>query len=189
MSTFNASLILKALEFAAEKHRGQIRRSSGLPYVIHPVAVSYLLQQYVPTDNENMMIASLLHDTIEDTDTNFEELVTTFNHSIASIVQELTSNRVEIARHRQDCIDRGIPVKEAKGVGKNEYLKEKLLNISSNSLTVKLVDRLSNIIDNPSEQYVRMTLELMSHLRENRSDLTEVQLDIINDIQSLCNKS
>ncbi|MBL7168008.1 HD domain-containing protein [Candidatus Bathyarchaeota archaeon] len=78
----------KALEFASEKHKGQLD-DQGRPYFFaHIVQVHSILRDV--TDDEEVLCAGILHDTIEDTDTTYEEILHEFNREIADLVQELT---------------------------------------------------------------------------------------------------
>lgn len=161
-------MLIKALHFAATKHQDQTRKCSGLPYVIHPIIVSFLLAKYKISKNlEELQVAALLHDTLEDTEANFIELATEFSPMVASLVLELTSDSEEIKR-----------------LGKNGYFKIKLLGMSKYALTLKLVDRLSNIMDEPSLQYSTDTLELIKHIENNRI-LTKTQENICNEIKHI----
>ena len=56
--------IHEAIEFAAVKHRGQVRKGTDIPYIVHPMEVMYILTQN--DCDETTVIAGLLHDTIED---------------------------------------------------------------------------------------------------------------------------
>jgi len=164
-------LILKAIQFASEKHRGQERRGSGLPYVTHPIIVMELIQKYKGESShiQELKCAALLHDTLEDTDTTYFELEKEFGSMVASIVQELTSD-----------------VEQIKLMGKNEYLMQKMIKMSRYAFILKLVDRLSNVLDEPGSGYVKKTLKMMEFLRENREDLTLRQLKIIKEIETAC---
>ena len=75
---------LAAANFAAEKHKDQ-RRASGEPYIIHPLAVAEILIQ-LKMDSDTVC-AGLLHDTLEDTDTTYEELVALFGTPVADMVE------------------------------------------------------------------------------------------------------
>jgi len=78
----------KALSFAANKHKDQLD-DQGRPYFFaHIVQVHGLLKEV--TDDEETLCAGLLHDTIEDTDTEYDEIVHEFNKEIADLVLELT---------------------------------------------------------------------------------------------------
>jgi len=78
----------KALEFASIKHESQLD-DQGRPYFFaHIIQVYGLLKDI--TDDEEILCAGILHDTIEDTDTTYEELVREFTKEIADLVMELT---------------------------------------------------------------------------------------------------
>ena len=78
----------KALEFAAEKHKGQLD-DQGRPYFFaHIVQVHGLLNEV--TDDEETLCAGLLHDILEDTETTYEELIREFNKETSDLVMELT---------------------------------------------------------------------------------------------------
>lgn len=163
--------ILKAIQFATRKHRGQRRKVSGAPYITHPILVSYLVAKYKASKRfEELIAAALLHDTLEDTKTTFQELARHFSPLVVTLVQELTSDEQQI-----------------KKLGKNEYLKRKLVGLSSYALTLKLIDRLANVKDSPTEKYVRDTVELINHLRRYRR-LSKTQAQIAFDIDAACNE-
>ena len=78
----------KALDVASKKHRGQLD-DRGRPYFFAHVIQVYNVLKDV-TDDEATLCAGLLHDTLEDTDTTYEELVHEFNKEIADLVLEVT---------------------------------------------------------------------------------------------------
>lgn len=80
-------MINKAINFATKKHKGQ-KDDLGFPYIYHCSQVFSILEKV--TDNRNILCAALLHDTIEDTNTTYEELVKEFNKPIADLVMEVT---------------------------------------------------------------------------------------------------
>lgn len=80
-------IALKAFSFAEKKHINQ-NDDSGFPYINHPIAVAEILRQI--TDDQNVIAAAYLHDTIEDTDTTYDELVAEFGTDIADLVNEVT---------------------------------------------------------------------------------------------------
>lgn len=83
----SVELIKKAAKFAAIKHEGQTYGVDS-PFIVHPKQTASVLSKV--TDDPNMIAAAWLHDTLEDTDTTYEELVTEFNEDIASLVREVT---------------------------------------------------------------------------------------------------
>jgi len=88
-------LLLKALAFAAHKHRDQRRRNAkASPYINHPIALADALVNEGGVTEVEVLCAALLHDTIEDTRTTPEELEQAFGPRIASIVLEVTDNKM-----------------------------------------------------------------------------------------------
>lgn len=158
-------MILKAIEFATEKHEGQMRKGTGKPYITHPIMVSYVLAQYKQSKNiEELICAALLHDTLEDTETTFIEIASEFTPLVASLVLELTND--------DNIINQ---------IGKLEYFKIKWLGLSNYGLILKLADRLANLQDMPTSKTVEDTIDLITHLQKNRK-LTASQSAIAKDI-------
>lgn len=77
-----------AFEMAAEAHRN-MRRKSGEPYVLHPLAVSKIVAREIGLGH-TAVICSLLHDTVEDTEVTLDEIKTLFGAKIAEIIDGLT---------------------------------------------------------------------------------------------------
>lgn len=83
--------IIKAYNYAFKAHDGQLRKS-GEPYIIHPVSVSLILMQKFHLYNLNSVVAALLHDTIEDTDTTYQYLDSIFGRDVANLVLGVTDS-------------------------------------------------------------------------------------------------
>ena len=84
---YDLSKIISAYELAAKAHANQVR-SSGEPYITHPVAVAYILLELgMDTDT---ICAALLHDVVEDTDVTLEELKKLFGQDVAMLVDGVT---------------------------------------------------------------------------------------------------
>ena len=92
-SDVNKSGIKKACSFAAEKHKGQTR-VSGEPYINHPKRVAYIVAK-LGMDSDTV-IASLLHDLVEDCNVTIEEIASAFNQNVADLVESVTSVNAEI---------------------------------------------------------------------------------------------
>jgi (p)ppGpp synthase/HD superfamily hydrolase len=92
-------MIDKALEFAARKHAGQLRKGTNYPYLVHCVDVMMILK------NENyereIIAAGILHDTLEDTDTTYEELVEHFGEMVADLVLYCTEDKTKSWKERK----------------------------------------------------------------------------------------
>lgn len=84
--------IKRAIQFAARKHHGQIRRETEpLPYVTHPFSVALLVAE--DGAHDDVVTAALLHDTIEDTGTTREEIAATFNENVADLVGHVSEDK------------------------------------------------------------------------------------------------
>ena len=81
-------VVAKALEFATEAHKGQVRKYTNEPYINHPIAVSKLVASV--TDNQYMIAAALLHDTVEDTNVTLADINREFGGIIGVWVENLT---------------------------------------------------------------------------------------------------
>lgn len=124
-----------AIDFATEKHSGQ-KRKSGEPFVIHPIAVAGILVEW-GMDNDSV-IAGVLHDTIEDTDTTYEEIEKYFGRDVAFLVAGVT--KVSQARSGMRDISSYLP--ETK-----DNLTKLLIAVGQDVrvLIIKLADRLHNM--------------------------------------------
>jgi guanosine-3',5'-bis(diphosphate) 3'-pyrophosphohydrolase len=126
----NIKTLVQAISFAAKKHRTQKRKGAdGEPYINHPLEVLNLLTGVGNVDDYDCLIAAVLHDTIEDTETTKEEIAELFGKNVAQIVLELTD-------------DKSLPKAERK------LLQiEHAPHISAQAKQVKLCDKISNIRD------------------------------------------
>jgi guanosine-3',5'-bis(diphosphate) 3'-pyrophosphohydrolase len=87
-------LILKAAQFAAHKHRDQRRKDvRATPYINHPLELANVLTSEGGVTDPVVLAAALLHDTIEDTQTSYEELRSAFGLRVADVVVELTDTK------------------------------------------------------------------------------------------------
>src|SRR3954454_22339086 len=124
------ALLLKALAFAAHKHRDQRRKDAqASPYINHPIALADVLVNEGGVTDHEVLFAALLHDTVEDTATTHEELVDAFGSRIARIVAEVTD-------------DKDLPKEERK-----RLQIEHAPHISREAKLVKLADKLCNLRD------------------------------------------
>ena len=130
MMSDSTGLLLKALAFAALKHRDQRRKNEAAsPYINHPIALADVLWHEGGVRDAAVLAAALLHDTIEDTDTKPEELRKEFGDAIADIVLEVTD-------------DKSLPKPERK-----RLQVEHAGDISQAAQLVKLADKICNVRD------------------------------------------
>lgn len=156
----------QAIKYATEKHSGQVRKVSGKPYITHPIQVMNMVEYFKKSKHlDELLAAAVLHDTLEDTSATFVELATEFSPMVASIVLEVTSDKEQI-----------------KLVGKTEYLKRKMLGMSSYGLLIKLCDRLSNVSDSPAPKTITETKSIIAFLRAERK-LSKTHERVINQIE------
>jgi guanosine-3',5'-bis(diphosphate) 3'-pyrophosphohydrolase len=132
-------LVARAYVLAEERHRPQ-QRSSGEPYITHPVAVAHILAEYrldAPT-----LAASLLHDTVEDTPTTLDELGSTFSPEIAMLVDGVTKLTSISSRQGRDA-----PTPRSKQEAQAENLRKIFLAMARDLrvILIKLADRLHNL--------------------------------------------
>src|SRR3989339_205196 len=78
-------LIFKAIEIATKTHAGQFRKSTRIPYIVHPLNVAKILATNNATTEQ--IIAGILHDTVEDTELTLQEIKNQFGNNIAEIVE------------------------------------------------------------------------------------------------------
>lgn len=122
--------ILEAAAFAAAKHDGQYRKGKGSePYIVHPLRVAKLLIEVGGVTDTDTIVAAILHDTIEDTETRSDEIVAIFGNDVATIVSEVTD-------------DKSLP----KAVRKQKQV-EHAPGLSHAAKQLKMCDKISNITD------------------------------------------
>jgi guanosine-3',5'-bis(diphosphate) 3'-pyrophosphohydrolase len=89
-----AGRILEAVRFSAERHRDQRRKGAGgSPYINHPVEVAERIWNTGGVRDPHVIVAALLHDTLEDTETDPEEIRHRFGEEVFSLVREVTDDK------------------------------------------------------------------------------------------------
>ena len=145
----------RAAEFAEKAHAGQFRRG-GKPYYSHVQSVAAMVRAY--TEDEDIIAAAYLHDTLEDCAVTPEELSVSFNPRVTALVQELTNNDALLEQ-----------------MGKEEYMVRKLSAMSAEALLIKLCDTLHNMseTDRPTQAgtYARIQRRLQESLPANWSSV------------------
>ena len=123
-------LFLKALVFAADKHKNQRRKDADAsPYINHPIALADILVNEGDITDINVLCGAILHDTIEDTKTTKEELIQQFGEKITSIVLDVTDDKTLLKAERK--------LKQI----------EHASHASHEAKLVKLADKISNLRD------------------------------------------
>lgn len=169
----NLGKLLEAASFAAKRHtRNKRKGSAGEPYINHPLEVANLLANVGKVEDYDVLIAAMLHDTVEDTGTTVTEIRGLFGEGVAGIVAEVTDDKT-LPRARR-----------------KELQVEHAPHISREAKLVKLGDKISNIrdiIDNPPEGwdldrrrgYIRWGEDVVAGLRGTNASLEALFDDVV----------
>lgn len=161
----NLTTLTRAISFAAKKHTNQKRKGADAqPYINHPLEVLNLLTNVGRVEDFDVLIAAVLHDTIEDTDTKKEEISRLFGENVCKMVLELTD-------------DKDLPKATRK-----QLQIEHAPHISRGAQQIKLCDKISNIGDvlgNPPDgwsverrrEYVEWGISVVAGLRGANAEL------------------
>ncbi len=167
--------ILKALHFAADKHRDQRRRDVGAsPYINHPIEVAELLARVGGVTDLITLQGGILHDTIEDTNTSPEELEREFGPEVRCVVEEVTD-------------DKNLPRAERK-----RLQIEHAPHISERARLIKLADKISNVRSvthtppakwslERRQEYLDWTEQVISGLRGANPTLEELYFETLDN--------
>ena len=128
-------VVRQAFEFANEAHRN-VRRRSGEPYMLHPIAVAQIVVDDIGLGYKSIS-AALLHDVVEDTDYTVDDLRDRFGDKIASLVDGLTKIKTVLDNENKDLSSRSLQA---------ENFKRILLTLNDDPrvVLIKLADRLHN---------------------------------------------
>jgi guanosine-3',5'-bis(diphosphate) 3'-pyrophosphohydrolase len=130
MPAADTTVLLKALQFSACKHQEQRRKDvDGSPYINHPIAVATLLAEVGGVTDVVALVAAILHDTLEDTNTTPEELEQHFGRDVRDVVEELTDDK---RLHKE--VRKQLQIKHAP-------------RLSARAKVIKLADKVCNIRD------------------------------------------
>ena len=138
--------LLRAAGFAARKHQGQTRADNRTPYFSHVARVTLILSHVFGVDDEEILTAALLHDTLEDTATDYDEIAALFGKRVADDVVVLTKNVTLPKKDREE-----------------DYVQR--LSTASESVMIAkmadLYDNLSDRIHSPKLRKTAATAELL----------------------------
>lgn len=140
---------IKAIEMAALAHDGARRKFADEPYFLHPLRVSEIVLDR--TGNFELACVAVLHDTLEDTKLQAEEIYSAFNENVVALVESVTKNK-SISKAESEA----------------EYLK-RFAASSVETVILKLADRLDNVRDltrtgtppHFRESYIKNTVSLL----------------------------
>ncbi|MBS0605114.1 MAG: bifunctional (p)ppGpp synthetase/guanosine-3',5'-bis(diphosphate) 3'-pyrophosphohydrolase [Verrucomicrobia bacterium] len=168
--SFNLPMLLATIDFAALRHVKQVRNHADwVPYIVHPFRVAILLWEDGEVRDEDTIMAALLHDILEDTQTVPEELGSLFGKKVLFIVEQLTES-LEIS------------------------LLDQAKAMSTEAKLVKLADRTHNLrdlLDHPPkvwkpdkvEKFIQKSRDLLEVLKEAHPALEKAYLDAIDSLE------
>jgi guanosine-3',5'-bis(diphosphate) 3'-pyrophosphohydrolase len=155
----NNRQLLEAISFAARAHQGQLRKDGRTPYVSHVFRVSLIVRQVFGVDDFSVLTAAVLHDTIEDTTTDFDDLEKQFGQEIASWVSALSK-------------DKRLPEAEREKAYENQLAQSpwqvKICKLAD------IYDNLTDAINMPEEKRGRTVRNAQRYLAALKPNLPEV---------------
>lgn len=161
----NINKLIEAASYAAREHTGQTRKGERAePYINHPLEVANLIASVGKVEDTDILIAAILHDTIEDTGSTAEELTAMFGERVTGFVLEVTD-------------DKSLPKAERK-----RLQIEHSPHLSHEAKHIKLADKISNITDitnsppadwslDRRREYVNWAVAVVAGLRGSNQEL------------------
>ena len=163
--TADLALFMEAASFAADRHRLQRRKDAeASPYINHPLSLANVLTGEGRVTDATVIVAALLHDTVEDTETSLDEIAARFGAEVAAIVAEVTDDKtLDMAERTR--------LQVVKAGSKSERAK-----------LVKLADKICNLRDIAATppahwsaerraEYLRWSREVVAGLRGTNASL------------------
>lgn len=164
--------IMEAIRFAAKSHSGQFRKYTGRPYIEHPIRVMYKTILH-PDCTEEMAIAAVQHDEIEDCQVSFQDISEKFGEEVANLVEGLTnpSKGSSLPRAERKAWDR-----------RHLQIQPKSVKI------IKLIDRIDNLNemdlnDGFIHKYLRESEELAEVLKDGDEILYNELVSLIQTLK------
>ncbi|MFH0893096.1 MAG: HD domain-containing protein [Bacteroidota bacterium] len=172
--TDETGLFLKAIHFAAHKHKNHRRKDrKRTPYINHPIGVAMILNETANINDQHILAAAVLHDTLEDTDTTFQELSETFSVKIATIVKEVSD-------------DKSLP----RNIRKQRQI-ETAPSLSYEARLIRIADKINNLHDitfsppvfwskKELKSYQDWALEVVNSIRGTNTELEKLFDETLN---------
>lgn len=184
-----STVLDRAIRRAAEWHQGQTRKASVTPYIVHPFGVMLLLDRF--GFDEDLLIAGLLHDVVEDTEVSLQQIEEEFGSKVAEIVAHCSETKRDGSGAKRPWADR-----------KRDHL-EALAKAPIEARAVVLADKLHNLISIRADleagrpiwtsfnadradvlDYYRTAIERLGD-EEELQDLVSACLEVLNNVKRL----
>ena len=151
MNSTDHSLVLKAISFASRQHVGQLRKDGQTPYAAHPMRVLSIMSTIFRVEDPEVLAAAALHDVIEDTTVDRDDVVEEFGERVASYVALLSKDKRLVEEERE-----------------TKYFHD-LAEAPLEVQLCKLADTYDNLIDSSG-----FSLELNSRFRKKSKQLVDL---------------
>ncbi|KAI4496592.1 hypothetical protein M0804_000402 [Polistes exclamans] len=172
------SLIIKCTNFAAEKHRNQKRKDAAqTPYINHPIGVANILVHEGDVYDPVVILAALLHDTVEDTDTSFDEIEQEFGYTVSQVVQEVTDDKALPKAERKRLQIENAPKRSHRA--KLVLLADKLYNLRDLQKSTPIGWTSERV-----KEYFKWAKAIVDRIRRTNSNL-EIALDRVFEKQRI----
>lgn len=159
-------IIEKAINFATIKHEHQKRKGSNLPYIVHPMKVMHILTEN--NCSESVVVAGILHDTLEDTNTTYNELVNEFGSVVATLVKSNSEDKSKSWQERK------------------LHTINEIKNMSLEEKQVLCADKLANLNSMVTDLNV-LGVTLWERFNASKEDIQWYYRSIINQLENLQN--
>lgn len=174
----------KALNFANYAHREQKRKYNPVPYIGHCVRVAHMVEYYNYYDfyDDDMVVAALVHDVVEDTDVPIEEIINNFGERVGRYVIGLT-------QYSKQNPEIGKLNRESRKLADNQYLSKQPFQVKF----IKLCDRIDNLgeMSNGPSNFIKKYLDESEHLLQSLyyTPLGEVSVEFPRSLLELWHKN
>ncbi|MBX7103090.1 MAG: HD domain-containing protein [Gemmataceae bacterium] len=165
--TYPFSKLQQAVSFAARAHQGQLRKDGKTPYASHPYRVCLVAREVFGIQDHEVLTAAILHDTIEDTTTDYDDIAEAFGHNVARWVAALSKDKRLIDHEREEVYCRAI------AAGGPEVHLLKLADI---------YDNLSDVEQLPAErrpQTLKRARYYLDHIKSQITAETKLAYDAV----------
>jgi (p)ppGpp synthase/HD superfamily hydrolase len=162
--------VIRAVLFARKAHEGQKRKYGSEDYIIHPMSVALMLTHYY--DDDDMIVAGVLHDIIEDTSYTFDDIVLEFGISVANLVLGMTKTYSRNASPEEKTIS---------------DLKRFSDSVDQQVLDLELVDIFVNLSDYMSApvSFVRKFVKNKKRVVELIAEKRCIDRNLLNEVKAL----
>lgn len=150
------SKIEKAVAFATRAHAGSVRKGKDKPYILHPLEAMTIVMRY--TDDEDVLAAAVLHDTVEDTSVTVERLEKAFGPRVAGLVASVSEDKRKDRAAETTWLERKMET--------ISHLKE----ASRDTKLICLGDKLSNLRE-MEEDYAEIDDELWERFNQKDKEM------------------